>query len=181
MSTCTNEKIKIPKRIHRSSTDILRALEATVSRDPTAAHYKYHDDPYLIPTSNVGKRSFALAQEAGRKAAHWIRKEHANLFQHREADPPIELFFPKMVYTEKSEVTEEDLKKAIQNAQVTDATTIYRLLQDRQVNISPVQQQNLLELVCFSNSEDVLSNEFIEERWFRQNSKGRERQRKTWK
>lgn len=49
------EKIEIPKRIHRSPTDILRCLETTISRDPTAAHYKYHDDPYLIPMSNVGR------------------------------------------------------------------------------------------------------------------------------
>ncbi len=62
----TSEKIVIPKRIHRSPTDILYALSATVGNDPTAAHYKYHDDPFLIPQSNSGKRAYALAQEAGR-------------------------------------------------------------------------------------------------------------------
>lgn len=56
------------------------ALSSTVGRDPTAAHYKYHDDPYLIPTSNVGKRTFAMAQESGRKAAQWIREQHRDLF-----------------------------------------------------------------------------------------------------
>lgn len=100
----TGDKIVIPKRIQRSPTDILYALSATVGSDPTAAHYKYHDDPYLIPYSNSNKRSFALAQEAGRyvsmtvsiagfvssnpfsisrKAAKWIRQEHSDLFQVR--------------------------------------------------------------------------------------------------
>lgn len=65
-TTTTSEKIVIPKRIQRSPTDILYALSATVGNDPTAAHYKYHDDPYLIPQSNSSKRTFALAQEAGR-------------------------------------------------------------------------------------------------------------------
>lgn len=65
-SASTTEKIVIPKRIQRSPTDILYALSATVGNDPTAAHYKYHDDPFLIPLSNSGKRTFALAQEAGR-------------------------------------------------------------------------------------------------------------------
>lgn len=181
LSTEVDEKIQIPNRIRRSPTDILRALETTISRDPTAAHYKYHDDPYLIPTSNIGKRSFALAQEAGRKAAHWIRKEHANLFQHREADPPIEIFFPKMVYDEKSEVSEKDLEKCITNALVTDAVTVYKLLESKNIDVSPDLRQSLLELLCFYNSEDTLSDEFIEERWFRQSSKGKERQRKTWK
>lgn len=181
MSTEVDEKIQIPNRIRRNPTDILRALEKTITRDPTAAHYKYHDDPYLIPTSNIGKRSFALAQEAGRKAAHWIRKEHADLFQHKEADPPIEVFFPKMVYTEKSEVSEKDLEKAIKSALVNDAVTVYKLLQNKNIDVSSSLRQSLLELLCYYNSEDTLSDEFVEERWFRQSSKGREKQRKTWK
>lgn len=65
-TTSISEKIVIPKRIQRSPTDILYALSATVGNDPTAAHYKYHDDPFLIPQSISGKRTFALAQEAGR-------------------------------------------------------------------------------------------------------------------
>lgn len=74
------EEIVVPKRIHRSPTDILNALSATVGRDPTAAHYKYHDDPFLIPASNIGKRSFAMAQESGRKAARWIRQTDRQWF-----------------------------------------------------------------------------------------------------
>lgn len=75
------QQISIPNRIPRGPTDILNALSATVGTDPTAAHYKYHDDPYLIPTSNIAKRTYAMAQEAGRKAAKWIREEHPELFQ----------------------------------------------------------------------------------------------------
>lgn len=78
--SAAEEQIVIPKRIQRSPTAILEALSATVGRDPTAPHYKFHDDPYLIPTSNVSKRTFAMAQEAGRKAAKWIKEEHRNLF-----------------------------------------------------------------------------------------------------
>lgn len=59
----------------------MRALSQTVGQDPTAAHFKYHDDPFLIPTSNVGKRTFAMALESGRKSAKWIRQEHSELFQ----------------------------------------------------------------------------------------------------
>lgn len=73
----------IPNRILRSPTDILKALSQTVSRDPTAPHYKYHDDPYLIPMSNIAKRTYAMAQESGRKSAKWIRQENSKLFQVR--------------------------------------------------------------------------------------------------
>jgi pentatricopeptide repeat domain-containing protein 3 len=74
------EKIEIPNYIQRTPTSILRALSQTVGFDHTAAHYKYHDDPYLIPLSNVGKRTFALAQESGRKSAKWIRQQHSQFF-----------------------------------------------------------------------------------------------------
>lgn len=76
-----SERIVIPKRINRGPTDVLQALSQTIGRDPTAAHYKYHDDPYLMPYSEADKRGFGLAQEAGRKTAQWIKRQHADLFQ----------------------------------------------------------------------------------------------------
>nr|CAH7761664.1 unnamed protein product [Callosobruchus chinensis] len=180
-SSEAGEKIEIPKRIQRGPTDILRALEATISQDPTAAHYKYHDDPFLIPMSNVGKRTFAMAQEAGKKAAHWIRKEHADLFNHREADPIIKAFLPKVSFNEQSEVTETDLKQVINDVLVSEAQLVYKLLKDRNIDISNETKQALLELLCYTNDSDVLSEEFIEERWFRQTSMTKEKQRKIWK
>lgn len=69
----------------------MQALASTIKRDPTAAHYKYHDDPYLIPYSNFTKRSYALSQESGRKAARWVRQQHKKLFNHKIAEPLIEV------------------------------------------------------------------------------------------
>lgn len=176
-----SEEIIIPQKIARGPTDILRALESTIGRDPTAAHYKFHDDPYLIPLSNVGKRSFALAEEAGKKAAHWVRKENVDLFQHREADPFINMYGAPKIYTDESEVSIEDLKDCIKNIEVSDAITVYKLLKKQNIEIESDLMQDLLELLCFFNSSDTMSEEFIEERWFKQNVKGNERRRKTWK
>lgn len=47
------------------------------------------DDPYLIPTSIGKKRLYSLAREAGKKAALWIRQEHADLLQAHISDPLI--------------------------------------------------------------------------------------------
>lgn len=80
-SSSASERIVLPKRIKRGPTDVLRALAATVGRDPTAAHYKYHDDPFLTPYSENDKSGFALAQEAGRKTAQWIKREHGSYFE----------------------------------------------------------------------------------------------------
>lgn len=122
-----------------------------------------------------------MAQEAGRKAAHWVRKENAELFNHLEADPVIPSFLPKLVYTEESKVTEDDLIKVIANCQVQDAQIVYKLLKNQGNKISADLQQALLELVCYYNCSDGIAEEFIEERWFRQSSNLKERQRKTWK
>ncbi|XP_040168078.1 protein PTCD3 homolog, mitochondrial [Anopheles arabiensis] len=175
------EKIIIPTRIERGPTDILMALSATVGFDPTAPHYKYHDDPYLIPTSNANKKTYALAQEAGRKAAHWIRQENAKLFRHMEADPPVQAFVPTMVYNEESQVETTDLQQLIDSVEVKDAILVYNLLKKNGIEVGDELKQQLLELLCFYNHEDTLPEQFIEERWFRQGTVGRERQRKTWK
>ncbi|XP_044748174.1 protein PTCD3 homolog, mitochondrial [Coccinella septempunctata] len=177
----TSEEIIIPKKISRGPTDILRALESTIGRDPTAAHYKFHDDPYLIPQSNIGKRTFAMAQEAGKKAAHFVRRENIDLFQHKEAEPFIDMFGPPKIYTENSEVSIDDLKDCIKNVDVSDAIMVYNLLKKQNVDIEPDLMQNLLELLCYHNSQDPLPEELIEERWFRQSTKGNERRKKTWK
>lgn len=103
----------------------IQALASTIKRDPTAPHYKFHDDPYLIPSSNFAKRSYALAQEAGRKAAIWVKQEHSDLFQHRNAEPFIEAFAPVEQLTEKTLITEELLEKYISSCQVANAIQVY--------------------------------------------------------
>lgn len=111
----------------------------------------------------------------------WVRNEHRELFLHKEADPPIEAFIPKAVYDENSEVTVEDLRKVVEKGMVEDAVVIYKGLKKKGVEVGEEDRQKLLELVCFYNGEDGISEELIEERWFRHVGKGRDRQRKTWK
>ncbi|KAJ8725153.1 hypothetical protein PYW07_016111 [Mythimna separata] len=187
----SSDGISPPPRKPRGPTDLLQALAATVGTDPTAAHYKYHDDPYLIPLSNFRKRSYALSAEAGRKAAAWIRDEHSNLFTTREWDPPtknktpyfnadprIEAFAPKPIYNDASKVTEQDLKYTIQNALIDDSITIFQLLGGTS-GVSEELKLQLLQLLCFYNEKEPESMEWLEERWFAANT--RDRQAATWR
>ncbi|CAG9792120.1 unnamed protein product [Diatraea saccharalis] len=191
-SSKSSDGISPPPRIPRSPTDILQALAATVGADPTAAHYKYHDDPYLIPLSNFRKRAYALSAEAGRKAAAWIRDEHAEWFTTREWDPPgkmktpyfnadpiIDAFAPRPIYNDESKVTEEDLKKTIEHALLDDSIKIFQLLG----GVEGVTDNNLklsfLQLLCFYNEKEPDSLEWLEERWFSANTK--DRHAATWK
>jgi pentatricopeptide repeat domain-containing protein 3 len=58
---------------------------------------------------------------------------------------------------------------------------VYSLLKKNNVEISNDLKQALMELLCFYNCEEPLEEDMIEERWFRQNQRLKERNRKTWK
>lgn len=177
------DTIVIPTRIQRSSTDILKALAGTVGRDTSGPHYKYSDDPYLAPYSNLTKRSYALSKESGRKAARWIRDQNPELFTHRPDDPFIERFYPKTKYSEEgeeglSDVGGDTLTQLVARGEVTDAITVYNVCKNKGVELGDEVLQGLLELLCFYNCEDPLEAEWVEERWYRQTSTT---MRKTWK
>lgn len=182
-TAAAEDKIVIPARIHRSPTDILKALAGTVGRDTTGPHYKYHDDPYLTPCSNLTKRSYALSKESGRKAARWIRDQHPQLFTHRPEEPFVEGFYPKTEYSEDGkggggEVSGDTLTHLVGRGQVSDAITVYHLCGKKGVELSEDVLQGLLEMLCFYNCEEPLDSTWVEERWFRQATPT---VRKTWK
>ncbi|XP_048481128.1 protein PTCD3 homolog, mitochondrial isoform X3 [Plutella xylostella] len=190
-NSASSDGISPPLRIRRGPTDILEALAATVGPDPTAAHYKYHDDPYLIPLSNFRKRAYALSAEAGRRAAVWIRDNHAELFNMREWDPPakmktphynadprIDAYAPKPIYTSESKVTEEDLQYTINNSLVEDSLQVFQLLGGVE-GVEGDLRVKFLQLLCFYNEKEADSMEWMEERWFASNIK--ERQAATWR
>lgn len=167
-STQSDAEIVIPRRIRRSDTAVLEALASTITRDFTAPHYKFHDDPYFIPSSNVSKRVYALSKESGRKAAKWIRDEYPICFEDDHAQPHIKDFMPKPVRQKDDEVTVTTLQTYIRNIDVSGAVSVYEALRSKKVDVDGDSLQSLLELLCFYNGKDPPDEDFIEERWFRQ-------------
>lgn len=96
-------------------------------------------------------------------------------------DPPIEAFIPTKIFTEESQVEVKDLAQLIAEAEVSDAVLVYRLLQKNNIEVPADLKQSFFELICFYNCEDPLDEDLVEERWFSQSVKVKERQRKTWK
>lgn len=96
-------------------------------------------------------------------------------------DPPIEAFIPNKIFTEDSQVETRDLKDLIEDVEVADAVLVYNLLQKNNIEIPADLKQSFYELICFYNCEEQLDGELIEERWFRQDVRQKERSRKTWK
>jgi len=157
-AAAVSEEIKIPNRIERSPTDILRALADTVQKDYTAPHYRYMDDPWLMPFTQSDKREFLFAKENGRSAARFIMESHPHLFTKNrvEAEPPITAFQPRAKYN-RDNVTIELLENMVENFQVGDAVTIYDLLEKKGKDIEENLLQSLLELLAFHTEEEPLN------------------------
>jgi len=149
-------EIVIPPRIERGPTDILAALAGTVGKDMTAPHYRYHDDPWLIPYKIVSRREYTLSKEAGKNAAKFIMANHLDLFEQNriEAEPASQAFTPRHAYN-KDNVTLELLENLVSSFQVQDSITVYSLLVEKKKEIPPELRQNLLELVAYYNESDA--------------------------
>ena len=67
-----------------------------MGRDCTAAHYCYHDDPFLLPYNNRRKDDYLMSKLSGKRAARFILDQHPELFENNliEMDPPIKAFMP---------------------------------------------------------------------------------------
>lgn len=69
------------------------------------------------------------------------------------------------------QVTENDLINVMRNRYVTDAMTVYKLLDAKDPeSISAETRQRFLEMMCFYNEEEPLPEDLLEERRFFQNS-----------
>ncbi|XP_076651023.1 small ribosomal subunit protein mS39 [Halictus rubicundus] len=158
-----SSNIQIPPRIERGPTDILRALDRSVPRDPTSTPYRYQDDPFLIPVKRSDYRVYALSYESGRDTAMWIHREHANYFPKDLSVPRIKAFVPPVVYKDKSQVSEEIFLKAVAETNISEALDIYKLLEG---DVSNKAKQSFLELLCFCNSREGIFQLLPNERWF---------------
>lgn len=146
----------VPNRVERGPTDILRALADTVGQDFTGPHYRYHDDPWLIPYRNTQKKDYSLSKEAGRKAARYVLDKHPDLFEHNRisAEPPITAFQPRAAYN-RDNVTLELLDNLVNSFQVSDSVQVFKLLEEKGKVVPVELKRNLLELVAFYNEEDA--------------------------
>ncbi|GBL93236.1 Protein PTCD3, mitochondrial [Araneus ventricosus] len=171
--TAPNE-IVIPYRIERGPTDVLKALASTLSKDYTAPLYKYEDDPYFIPSSNITKRSFALSKESGRKAARYFLENYPELFKCNKSVPHIKAFDPPIVYTEENVTSAESLRDCIMDCHVDNSILVYNILKTKGIAVSEDLKQDLLELLCFYNCKQPVSDEYYEERFFARTDKGPE-------
>ncbi|XP_074597279.1 small ribosomal subunit protein mS39-like [Brevipalpus obovatus] len=146
--------IKIPNRIPRGKTDILKALSMTVGMDSTAPEYSFIDDPRLLPTNSYQRLAFRLSKESGLKAAKYFFEKYPECFHRDQSEPKIEAFTFKEIYDESMDLAEDDLIEAISKNQVNNAQTAYQMITKKGIEISDATKVELIQLLLFfRNSE----------------------------
>lgn len=103
------------------------------------------------------------------------------IFQGKDAQPVIDAFIPKPIYTDESIVDLKCLEEAIDSLNVSDAMLIYRLLTAKKAAVPNDLKQHLLELVCFYNHNDPTPFDLFEERSMNEvNKRSRDAKPDTW-
>ncbi|XP_010211125.1 PREDICTED: pentatricopeptide repeat domain-containing protein 3, mitochondrial [Tinamus guttatus] len=145
----TREQIVLPRRKTWDKLAVLQALASTVNRDPTAAHYMFQDDPYLMPRNTASARLLALAKESGRNAAKYIIKEFPQYFDKITAEPNVLCLMPEITTPQIEGVSEAALKERIQLRKVKAAVDLFDQLLQAGTPVSLETTNSLLDLLCF--------------------------------
>ncbi|XP_069060403.1 small ribosomal subunit protein mS39 [Pleurodeles waltl] len=148
-SSEATEEIVIPRRKTWSKLAVLQTLSSSTNRDPTAAHYMFQDDSYLIPRTSSEFRLYSLSKESGHNAAKYIVNTYPKFFQKDFAEPHIPCLMPEDLQPQIEEVSEAALKERIQLRRVKDSVDMFDQLLQTGTTLSVGTINCLLDLICF--------------------------------
>uniref|UniRef100_A0A8C0IVT1 Small ribosomal subunit protein mS39 n=1 Tax=Chelonoidis abingdonii TaxID=106734 RepID=A0A8C0IVT1_CHEAB len=134
-----------------STIQLSKTLSSAFSflQDPTAAHYMFQDDPYLIPRNSYECRLFSLSKESGKNAARYIVNEFPRFFEKDFAEPHIPCLMPENLAPQIEEVSEAALKEHIQLRRVKASVDMFDQLLQAGTPLSLETSNCLLDLLCF--------------------------------
>lgn len=148
--------IRIPKRIERGPTDILKALASTVKYVPTAPDPHLQDDPYLLPSRAGQKNQFYFAKASGRNTARFLLNRHPEIFFRDQSEPKVLAFLPDEEFKDDMNLTEEDLVWCLDNNDVSNAVIAYHSLIKKGVKLNDENFLRFFEMLCFTNEKKTL-------------------------
>ncbi|XP_068870787.1 small ribosomal subunit protein mS39 [Aphelocoma coerulescens] len=148
-SQVTQEEIVLPRRKTWDKLAVLQTLASTVNRDPTAAHYMFQDDPFLMPRNAANSRLYSLSKESGRNAAKYIIKNFPQYFDKTFAEPNIPYLMPESLTPQTEGVSEEALRERIHLRMVKESVDIFDQLLQAGTPVSLETTNSLLDLLCF--------------------------------
>ncbi|NXG51435.1 PTCD3 protein, partial [Psilopogon haemacephalus] len=129
-------------------------------QDPTAAHYMFQDDPFLMPRNAANSRLFALSKESGRNAARYIIEHFPQYFDKTTSEPDIPCLMPQTLTPQTEGVSEEALKEHIYLRRVKESVNLFDQLVQAGTAVSLETTNSLLDLLCFcGEGESALEKE----------------------
>ncbi|XP_030046922.1 small ribosomal subunit protein mS39 isoform X2 [Microcaecilia unicolor] len=159
----TDESIIIPRRKTWNKLAVLQALASTLNRDPTASHYVFQDDPYLIPKTSAEFKLFSLSKESGCNAAKYVFNTCPRLFKADYAEPSIPCLMPETLQPQIEGVSEAALKELIQLRRVKSAVDMFDQLLQSGTTVSLKTSNHLLDLLCFYGDREPPRDDQLEE------------------
>lgn len=172
--------IKIPMRIERGPTDILKALASTVRHIPGEPDAVLQDDPFLLPVKPADRTIYTLSKLTGRSTAKFLLNKHPELFFRDDAEPKIDAFLPPEEFRADMEFTEDDIKWCIEHNDPVNGLIAYKSLQDKNVKLTNETLLNFFELICYTNEEKVLDPLDYQKIYFARDNE-RQLVQQTWK
>ncbi|KAF4791331.1 Pentatricopeptide repeat domain-containing protein 3, mitochondrial [Turdus rufiventris] len=148
-SQVTQEEIVLPRRKTWDKLAVLQALASTVNRDPTAAHYMFQDDPFLMPRNAANARLYSVSKESGRNAAKYIIKNFPQYFDKTFAEPHVPCLMPESLTPQTEGVSEEALRERIHLRMVKESVDMFDQLLQAGTPVSLETTNSLLDLLCF--------------------------------
>lgn len=148
--------LKIPLRIERGPTDILKALASTVKHIPGIPDPWLQDDVYLLPVRPNDRRIFILSKLNGQKTAKYILNKNPELFFRDDSEPKVDAFLPSEEFNQNMDLNEEDIKWCIENSDAPNGIIAYKSLQEKGVKISDDTLLDFFELLCYTNEESLI-------------------------
>ncbi|NXE21425.1 PTCD3 protein, partial [Ardeotis kori] len=129
-------------------------------QDPTAAHYMFQDDPFLMPRNAANARLYSLSKESGRNAAKYIIEHFPQYFDKTFAEPNISCLMPEILTPQIEGVSEEALKERIHLRRVKESVDLFDQLVQAGTPASLETTNSLLDLLCFyGDGESTLEKE----------------------
>ncbi|XP_010117902.1 PREDICTED: pentatricopeptide repeat domain-containing protein 3, mitochondrial [Chlamydotis macqueenii] len=163
-SEVTREEIVLPRRKTWDKLAVLQALASTVKRDPTAAHYMFQDDPFLMPRNAANARLFSLSKESGRNAAKYIIEHFPQYFDKTFAEPNVPCLMPEILTPQIEGVSEEALKERIHLRKVKESVDLFDQLVQAGTPASLETTNSLLDLLCFYGDRESTPEKEEEEK-----------------
>ncbi|NXJ84168.1 PTCD3 protein, partial [Trogon melanurus] len=132
-------------------------------QDPTAAHYMFQDDPFMMPKNAANSRLFSLSKESGRNAAKYIIKQFPQYFDKTFSEPNVACLMPETLTPQIEGVSEEALKERIHLRKVKDSVDLFDQLTQAGTPVSLETTNSLLDLLCFYGDGESMEMEKEEE------------------